>query len=1509
MANDSLNETVNAPKWKTMWEKHLKDNPGHAMQFTVPLPSEVLKNENFKENFMLFRRKFLHYIHLSMMVSLPEIVQVEQLLTLIGPACNKILDNLDLVETERDTVDKVFKVLENAISATENPLEWEMKFLDAKQEDDETVLDFVDRLRELAKKAELTKEIKAKLLQMKFMHGLRCQKTKQKILKKRINDLQTMVDEATAQKTVEESAMAGNQTIMAMNACSSRNFGGKTQNKRGGYGRTAGRVGYSSGSMSSRNNPGYSGGSTGNRYNGPNCKNCGGKHYPNQECPAKNRRCDFCKELGHYRKVCRRVTEIQETEPEHDLDNLNEGTDMIGSMAQTYDTSEYLYMLKVAEPRKRKRTPITGVQIRMTDGTWKEFKALADTGAGTSAINIGRIHEFGIKRETLRAEGLPVRGFGGGLSQVYGTAALRVRFENRKSGKVMEKEVLFKICDDGREPILSIDDVCDLEMVHLNFNLEIVDDEINKMVENYEDIFTGLGKLEGEVKIVVESPPPGYQTRQVPRRVPVNIRDELLEQLNNMESEGVIIKVEEPTRWCHNLVLVKRANKLRICLDPVPMNKFIKREEFQIPKLDEILPNLTKAKVFTTCDAKSGFWQLVLDRQSSIATTFWTPFGRYRWLRMPFGVSNAPEVFQRAMTEFASDLEQVVPLADDFLIYGIGDTLADAKADHNRRLKKFFEKCRQKNLKLNKSKLQLCRPQVKFFGHVLTSEGLQVDNAKVKAIRDMTAPQDCKGVARYLGMINYLTKYLPNVSTIAEPLRRLINAKEFIWGPEQQRAYESLKDIITSTPILRYYDPSKTPVVQCDASSVGLGAVLMQDSKVVEYASKALTKTEKNYAQIEKELLAIVFALRKFDQLVVGKPVIVHTDHKPLIAIVSKPLCEAPKRLQRMLMSLQRYDIKLIHKAGKEMFVADTLSRAVAGEDEIEIFTIDMDYSLEEMEMICSLDYLPISDARIDGIREETAKDEDCRQLAKMVQNGFPRTILEMPEKLRAYWSVRDLLNVQRGLLFKGDKIIIPKILRQNTLEQLHAAHQGIEKTIALARDTVYWPEIDQHIKRTVQQCITCQKFAPNNRKLPMISHPIPQYAYQKVSMDLLQIDKINWLVIVCHYSDWFEIYRMSSTTVTAIMAKCKDNFSKYGIPEEVTTDGSPFNSQELKNFAKEWNFRWNMSTPHHHEANGRAEDAVKAAKLIIKKSRDIGADMEKLILQYRNTPNKVGLSPAQRMMNRRTRNFMPITGEKLMEGGNKDVKKRLMELKKVSKKYYDRKTRPQDDLKIGQNVFVKMRPEDKMWVEGTIESRETERAYKVKVNGKVYLRDRWLLKHKYEKEPVPEQNQPPITDKHTHTTSTTQIPNNNGYQTVIIKSRTLQGQVAKPTSEKIVSRQSDMNVCQALVPRRSIELPFRNITEVATLHFSTPLRAVCQEPLSEDVIRDILNKTSILDSSLEDEEGLSLISEGTSTTETTPIVRQLANEVFQPQRKDEKKKEETENIYKTRLRARQEKK
>ena len=259
---------------------------------------------------------------------------------------------------------------------------------------------------------------------------------------------------------------------------------------------------------------------------------------------------------------------------------------------------------------------------------------------------------------------------------------------------------------------------------------------------------------------------------------------------------------------------------------------------------------------------------------------------------MPFGISSAPEVFQRRMHEVIEGLQGVEVVADDFVVVGFGDTLKVATVDHDQNLDAFLQRCQEKNLRLNENKIKLRMQEVPFIGHVATADGLRVDPHKVRAVMEMPPPQDIPAVQRLLGLAQYLSKFLPHLSEITKPLRELTQKDtEWVWDQAQQRALDTLKKAVSSTPVLRYYNLNEDVTLQCDASQSGLGTVLLQNDQPVAYASRAMTQAETRYAQIEKELLAIVFACDHFDAYIYGRDVVhIETDHQPLVSIALKPL-------------------------------------------------------------------------------------------------------------------------------------------------------------------------------------------------------------------------------------------------------------------------------------------------------------------------------------------------------------------------------------------------------------------------------------------------------------------------------------------------------------------------------------------------------------------------------------------------------------------------------------------
>ena len=290
------------------------------------------------------------------------------------------------------------------------------------------------------------------------------------------------------------------------------------------------------------------------------------------------------------------------------------------------------------------------------------------------------------------------------------------------------------------------------------------------------------------------------------------------------------------------MVVVTTPKKIRICLDPKDLNKAVLRPKYQMATLDEVLPKLSKAKVFSTLDAKDGFYQVGLDEESSLKTTFWTPFGRYRYLRLPFGINLAPGEFECKLQEKLDGLPGVIVLRDDILVVGNGETMDEANKNHDENLVRLLDRAQQVNLRLNSSKLHLRKPEVRFMGHLITSKGLEPDPDKVKAVEEIPEPTTKQELKSLLGFVNYLSKFQPKLSEVAQPLRDL-TAKEakFIWSTQHAKSFKEIRELVVEHPVLKYYDPSEEVTIQCDASEVGLGAALMQNGQPVAFASRTLS--------------------------------------------------------------------------------------------------------------------------------------------------------------------------------------------------------------------------------------------------------------------------------------------------------------------------------------------------------------------------------------------------------------------------------------------------------------------------------------------------------------------------------------------------------------------------------------------------------------------------------------------------------------------------------------------
>ena len=414
--------------------------------------------------------------------------------------------------------------------------------------------------------------------------------------------------------------------------------------------------------------------------------------------------------------------------------------------------------------------------------------------------------------------------------------------------------------------------------------------------------------------------------------------------------------------------------------------------------------------------------------------------------------------------------------------------MKEALADHDCNLVNLLKRARSVNLKFNKNKLRLKLDQVTYMGQLFTSEGLKPDPIKVEAIASMPRPDDKRAVQRLLGCVNYLSRFMPQLSKVSEPLRKLTEKNVmFTWDSSQEEAFQAIKSMISSAPLLKYYDVASETTIQCDASESGLGATLLQEGQPVAFASRSLSTVERQYAQIEKECLAIVFACSRFNQYLHGRELTtVETDHKPLVPIFQKSIHSAPKRLQRMLLRLQRYNLNVTYLPCSQMYIADMLSRGYLQVDrtqckrtpEYQIFQLKQEQQLfEEIASINQVDYMRLSEGTHQQIKQCTLADPTLQTLMNTVTTGWPVSKEDVPPCIREYWNYKEELTVQDGVLYKGMKVMVPISMRPQMIARVHSSHLGPDACVCRARDVLFWPSMAGQIKEQVQNCEVCNDF------------------------------------------------------------------------------------------------------------------------------------------------------------------------------------------------------------------------------------------------------------------------------------------------------------------------------------------------------------------------------------------------------------------------------------------------
>ena len=1025
---------------------------------------------------------------------------------------------------------------------------------------------------------------------------------------------------------------------------------------------------------------------------GKRCARCGYTKHTSGQCPAIGQTCSYCKKPNHFLAVCRR-----KKQPAHMMDEIeDESSEDEYLEEQPEENLAYSKLFAVADATESANADKADWYVNIQIGEQKVgTTAHIDTGSARSIMPMHIYKNLKQKPELVRASRRFVT-YSNHKLDLHGRVTMNTMYKDRSI------EVEYYVVGAESKPILLSG--ADSERLHLIQRISSID--------GYPELDETTGTLPGVCTLKID--PTHKPVVHPPRRPPHALAAKIADKLDDMERNGHIKKVDEPTDWVNSMVTVVKNEKIRICIDPKDLNKAIRREHYPIPTVEEVLASMPDAKVFSVLDAKSGFLQIRLDYESSLLTTFNTPKGRYRWLRLPFGIKSAPEIFQKVMDGMLDGISGANAIMDDILIAGSNEK------EHDAVLHKVLNKAKEYDLKLNMQKCQVRKSEVRYVGHLVTADGLKPDPDKIAAVKRMAAPTTKREVQQFLGFVQYLAKFIPGLSEIDKPLRELtLRDTLFMWGKPQQQAFDELKRQVTEAPVLAFYDVNKDVMIQCDASSYALGGVLLQDGHPVAYTSRAMTETESRYAQIEKEMLAIVHSCRKFHHYIFGKATKVESDHKPLQAIFKKPLLSAPMRLQSMLLRLQPYDLEVTYKPGKEIPIGDALSRANLPEavPDMEPLSVNM------------MEHIPVTAERYAQFQTCTAGE--LNELHAMIMKGWPDTKQQVPHSIRDYWNVRDQLSVLDGIIYKGMRIVVPVSMRRELLNKIHESHQGSVKSKQRAREALFWPRMTQQIEEVVESCAECSTFQKAQHAEEMLPAKHPDLPWSEVASDLFEFEGSSYLLTIDYYSKFIEVDELTSITSGSVIKALKAQFCRHGIPEKLRTDNGPqYVSAEFAAFCAELQIEHETSSPRYPQSNGEAERAVQTVKGLWKKCKD----KQLALLDYRTTPlASCNLSPAQLLMGRRPRNKLP-TSRKLLEPrsyNRADVKERFDKEKARQTFYYNKKAGQNlPVLEPGDPVRMTPLPGSKQWLPGTvIQHHRTPRSYVIDHNGRRYRRNRRHLR------------------------------------------------------------------------------------------------------------------------------------------------------------------------------------
>ena len=624
---------------------------------------------------------------------------------------------------------------------------------------------------------------------------------------------------------------------------------------------------------------------------------------------------------------------------------------------------------------------------------------------------------------------------------------------------------------------------------------------------------------------------------------------------------------------------------------------------------------------------------------------------------------------------------------DDIIVTG------QTPEQHLKNLEAVLQRLLKHGVHVKKEKCRFLEPSVNFLGHRIDADGIHPTDEKLRAIVNAPAPKD---VRSFLGFINYYGKFIPNAATILSTLNDLLRKDvEWKWTAQCQASFNLAKETLVSSKVLTHFDPSLPIRMAGDASAYGIGAVIAHvlpdgSERPIAFASRSLSSSEKNYAQVEKEALSLIFGVKRFHAYLYGRPFTLITDHKPLTAILGPkkgipPLAAA--RLQRWSWILSAYQYTIEFRPTDKHANADGLSRLPlkeTGREENDLAS--------KIFNISQLEALPIT---VRHLRAATHSDILLSKVYRYTKRGWPQRV---SQALRPFYERRSELTVEEGCLLR---VLVPLKLRGKLLQELHADHPGVTRMKSVARSHMWWPGLDKAIEQMAKSCQSCQTVKGSPPVVPLHPWTWPSRPWQRVHLDFAgPFQGAMFLVAVDAYSKWPEVKILSKTTVAKTLNVLREWFAVHGVPEHLVTDNGPqFVAEEFELFAKQNGIKHTRSAPYHPASNGLAERFVKSMKQSLKVSENDGRSLlrrlSSYLLTYRTTSHSTtGVPPSQLLMGRDLRTRLTLL--------QPSCEKSVVEKQACQKASHDRRARHRKWI-AGDRVMARnMRP-GPAWIPGTI--------------------------------------------------------------------------------------------------------------------------------------------------------------------------------------------------------------